>query len=299
MIMTENLAHLGSVVTDIPFTHQNATVNGIRLHYVTGGSGDLVVLLPGWPQTWYAWRYVMPILAKHYTVIALDLRGLGDSDIPEGGYDTATVAKDVCELVKQLGWERYFLVGHDVGSWVAYACAAAYPEMVSRLAVLDAAIPGITPTEAFQLSPNSKTWQFVFHAVPDLPEELIAGRERLYLSWFFRTKSVRSEAISQADIDEYVRCYCAPGAMRAGFAYYRAVFDDIVQNQEYAKTKLPMPVLALGGEKATALRMLQTVQSVADNVQGGIVYDCGHYIPEEQPDYLAEQLLSFLTEGKL
>lgn len=281
------------------FTHHTTNINGIRLHYVSGGTGDPLVLLAGWPQTWYAWRYVMPRLAQHYTVVALDMRGLGDSDKPESGYDTRTVAGDVYELVNQLGWERIFLVGHDVGSWVAYAYAAAYSARVRRLVVLDAAIPGVTPPQAFQLSPESKTWQFAFHAVPDLPEALTAGRERLYLSWFFQTKSAHPEAIREADLDEYVRCYCAPGAMRAGFAYYRAVFDDIIQNQEYAKVKLKMPVLALGGETATGMRMFQTMQGIAESVRGGMIKDCGHYIPEECPDYLVEQLLAFLGEETL
>lgn len=238
----------------------------------------------------------MPALAKQYTVVALDLRGLGDSDKPEDGYDTKTIAKDVKGLVDQLGWKQIYLVGHDVGSWVAYACAAAYPETVRRLVVLDAAIPGVTPAQAFQPSLSSKTWQFTFHAVPDLPEQLTAGRERLYLSWFFRTKSANPASINEADIDEYVRCYSAPGAMRAGFAYYRAVFDDITQNQEYAKNKLKLPVLALGGDKATNTGMFETMQIVAEDVQGGAIANCGHYIPEEQPKYLTEQLLSFFGE---
>ncbi|WP_009633998.1 alpha/beta fold hydrolase [Synechocystis sp. PCC 7509] len=280
------------------FTHHTANINGVNLHYVRGGQGEPVVLLAGWPQTWYAWRYIMPMLAEHYTVIAVDMRGLGDSDRPADGYDTQTVAKDIYGLVDYLNFEHIFLVGHDVGTWVAYAYAAAYPENVAQLVVLDAAIPGISPDEAFQLSPDSKTWQFVFHAVPDLPEMLTAGREKLYLSWFFKNKSVVSGAISEADIDEYVRCYSAPGAMQAGFAYYRAFFCDRLQNQEYAKTKLKMPVLALGGEKAVGMKMLQTMQLVAQNVTGGIVEGCGHYISEECPDYLTAQLLAFFGQAK-
>ncbi len=281
------------------FTHHTASINGIRLHYVTGGQGEPIVLLPGWPQTWYAWRKVMPTLAQHYTVIALDMRGLGDSDKPKSGYDSRTVAADIYSLVGKLGLKRIFLVGHDLGSWVAYAYAAAYPDSVRRLVVLDAAIPGVTPEQAFQLSRESKTWQFFFHAVPDLPQELTAGRERQYLSWFFRTKSANPESISETDIDEYVRCYSAPGAMRSGFEYYRAVFDDITQNKEYVKTKLKMPVLALGGEKATNTKMLHTMQAAASDVCGGVVTDCGHYIPEERPDYLVEQILSFFGKEKL
>lgn len=164
--------------------------------------------------------------------------------------------------------------------------------------MLDAAIPGVSPEEAFQLSPDSKTWQFVFHAVPDVPEMLTAGREKLYLSWFFKNKSAVSGAIDDAAIDEYARCYSAPGAMQAGFAYYRAFFSDRTQNQEYAKIKLKMPVLALGGEKAVGIKMLQTMQLVAQNVSGGAIAGCGHYISEECPDYLIEQLLAFFNQQK-
>ncbi len=265
-----------------------------------GGQGEPIVLLPGWPQTWYAWRFVMPTLAQRYTVIALDMRGLGDSDKPEGGYDTRTVAEDIYDLVSQLGFKRIFLVGHDLGSWVAYAYTAAHPDDVLRLVILDAAIPGITPPQVSELSreANLKTWQFAFNPLPDLPEALVEGRERLFLSWFFRNKAADPALINEADIDEYVRVYSAPGAMRAGFEYYRAVYDDITQNKEYALTKLKMPVLALGGEKGTGPSMLRTMQLVAENVSGGVVPTCGHYIPEERPDYLAPAILCFFGEEK-
>lgn len=284
--------------SQITFAHRKTRVRDVELHFVTAGKGQPVLLLAGWPQTWYAWRRVMPILAQHYTVVALDMRGLGDSEKPQSGYDTRTVAEDIFHLVQQFGGRRFFLVGHDVGAWVAYAYAAAYPKTVRRLVVLDAAIPGITPMQAFGLSRDSKTWQFVFHAVPDLPEEMTAGRERMYLSWFFCNKSAHPEAITAEALDEYVRCYSAPGGMRAGFEYYRAVFEDIEQNQEYAKTRLMMPVLVFGGEKATGDRMLQTMQTAADDVRGGVIPDCGHYIPEECPEFLAEQLIAFFKEDK-
>lgn len=281
-----------------PFSHHKAKVRDVELHFVTTGKGPPVLLLAGWPQTWYAWRKVMPIMAQNYTIVALDMRGLGDSDKPQSGYDTRTVSEDIYHLVKLFGGQRFFLVGHDVGAWVAYAYAAAHGQTVRRLVVLDAAIPGITPAHAFGLSRDSKTWQFVFHTVPDLPEEMTEGRERQYLSWFFRTKSAHPETITPEALDEYVRCYSAPGGMRAGFEYYRAVFDDIEQNQEYAKTKLSMPVLAFGGEKATGDRMLHTMQSVADDVRGGVIPDCGHYIPEECPEFLAGEMLAFFKEDR-
>ena len=282
------------------FTHHTTSVNGIHLHYVMGGQGKPVVLLHGWPQTWYAWRKVMPTLAQQYTVIALDMPGLGDSEQPQDGYDTRTIAKHIHGLVDKLGYKHIFLVGHDLGSWVSYAYASVYPDSVLRLVILDAAIPGVTPAQPYEFSPeaNLKTWQFAFNQIPELPEALVAGRERLYLSWFFQNKAAHPESFSSTDIDEYVRAYSAPGAMRGGFEYYRAFPKTIQENQELAQTKLLMPVLALGGEKGTGIEMLHTMQLVADNVRKDMVPDCGHYIPEERPDYLSKQILSFFGSEK-
>ena len=284
------------------FAHRFALVNGLRLHYVIGGEGNPIVLLAGFPETWYAWRLVMPTLAQHYTVIAADLPGQGDSDKPESGYDTSTLAENIHGLVAKLGFKRIFLAAHDVGAWVAYPYAVHYPDEVRRLVLLDASIPGVTGVtlkDGIPLSPESwKSWHFLFHQIPDLPEFLITGREREYLSWFLRRKTACPTAFCEADIDEYVRHYSALGGLRAGLAYYRALFKDIAQNQEYAKTKLQMPVLALGGSQGSAPHILQEMQALAQNVRGGVVSDCGHYIPEERPDYLAEQILSFLAEEK-
>ncbi len=282
------------------FTHHTASVNGIRLHYVMGGQGEPIILLHGWLETWHAWHQVMPALAQHYTVIALDLPGLGDSDKPEGGYDARTVATYIHGLANKLSIKSAFLVGHDIGTWVAYAYAVAHQNEVRRLVLLDAAIPGVTPTQTSQLSPasNLKTWQFAFNQIPDLPEALVAGRERLFLSWFFRNRAAHPESISEADINEYVRAYSAPGRMQSGFEYYRAVYDNIAQNKEYAKTKqvLKMPILTLGGEQSAGSQMLRTMQLVAENVRGDVVKDCGHYIPQERPDYLVRAILSFFAQ---
>jgi microsomal epoxide hydrolase len=278
---------------EIVLEHHNAQVRGIRLHYVTAGTGPPVVLLAGWPETWYAWRHVVPLLAPHFTVIAPDLRGQGDSERPPGGYDTASLAADIHALVHQLGYKTIFLVGHDVGAWTAYAYAAAYRDEVSRLALLDAAIPGVTPAAAFGLVRNSKTWQFTFHAVPDIPEMLTKGHEREYLTWFFRTKAAHPDAIGPETIDVYVRAYASPGGMRAGFAYYRAVFDDQAQNEQSKAQPLEMPVLALGGASAVGTALRDTMRTAASNVSGGAIADCGHYIPEEQPAELSRLLLRF------
>src|SRR6478735_4268320 len=193
-------------IDNMTFSHHTASVNGIQLHYVIGGHGDPVVLLHGWPETWYEWHLVMPALAKNYTVIAPDLRGLGDSSKPPTGYDGKTVAEDIHQLVTHLGFKTIFLVGHDIGTQVAYSYAAAHPTEVKRLAVMELPIPGFTPPRL-----EGKIWWFIFHQTPDVPEALVQGNEMMYLSWFFRGLTYNPSAITQADIDEYVSHYSAPG----------------------------------------------------------------------------------------
>ncbi|MEK6323152.1 MAG: alpha/beta hydrolase [Acidobacteriota bacterium] len=227
------------------FTHHTATVNNVRLHYVTGGRGEPVVLLHGFASTWYMWRHVMPELAKRYTVIVPDLRGAGDSDKPTTGYDKRTLAEDIYQLVKLLGHQRIFLVGHDIGLMVSYAYAAAHPANVRRLVLLDAPIPG---TKAFEeLERNPMAWHFAFHNVRNLPESLVAGRTNILTEGFYRALSYNPASFTEADVNEYVRCYSAPGGMRAGFEYFRAFPEDARHKKEYFTNKLPMPVLALGG----------------------------------------------------
>jgi pimeloyl-ACP methyl ester carboxylesterase len=279
------------------FTHHTATVNTVCLHYVTGGHGDPVVLLHGYGETWYMWRHVMPGLAKRYTVIAPDLRGAGDSDKPYAGYDKQTLAEDIYQLVRRLGYQRIFLVGHDIGLMVAYAYAAAHPTEVRRLALLDAPIPGTTVFQEFERS--GKAWHFAFHNVPNLPEALTVGRERTYLTeGFYRALSYNPAAFTEPDVDEYVRCYSSPGGMRAGFEYFRAFCRDKEDNKEYFKRKLPMPVLALGGAQSLGPVMVDTVKEVASDVRGGSIESCGHWVADEQPKYVTDQLLTFFGEEK-
>lgn len=283
---------------DKTFSHHTATVNGVRLHYVIGGQGEPVVLLHGFPETWYAWRKVMPALAEHYTVIAPDMRGLGDSERPYTGYEKKTLAEDIYQLVRQLGYERIFLVGHDKGTEVAFMYAALHREELRRLVLLEALIPGLGYEQAMDNSRGEGVWHFTFHAVPNIPEALVAGRERMYITEFIRAFAYNPAAIAEADIDEYVRCYTAPGAMRAGFTYYRTVFEDAKEVREHTKTKLSMPVLVLGGRENRGDSLLKAIQPVAENVRGGVIEHCGHWIAEEQPEELARQLLSFFGEGE-
>ena len=279
------------------FTHHTTTVNKVRLHYVTGGKGEPVVLLHGFGSTWYMWRHVMPELAKHYTVIVPDLRGAGDSDKPATGYDKRTLAEDIYQLVRHLGHERIFLVGHDIGLMVSYAYASAHPADVRRLVLLDAPIPGTKVFEDFEQSPL--LWHFRFHNVANLPESLVAGRERTYLTeGFYRALSYNPAAFTDADVDEYVRSYSAPGGMKAGFEYFRAFAEDARHNKEHFKTKLTMPVLALGGAQSLGPTMVDMVKEVASDVRGGSIERCGHWVADERPADLTERLIAFLGEGK-
>jgi pimeloyl-ACP methyl ester carboxylesterase len=281
---------------NITFTHNTVSVNGIKLHYVIGGHGDPVVLLHGWPETWYGWHKVMPPLAKNHTVIAPDLRGLGDSSKPPSGYDGKTVAEDIHQLVTHLGFKTIFLVGHDIGTQVAYSYAAAHPTEVKRLAVMELTIPGFAPAGRMPL------WWVVLHQTPDVPEALVQGKEMIYLSWFFHNLAYNPSVITQADINEYVSHYSAPGGMRAGFEHYRAFPQDAIENQNYSKTKLPMPVLALGGGYIPTLggnitmpTVIYGMKILAQNVTGITVPNSGHFIPEEQPVFVVKLLNNFFS----
>jgi len=284
-------------IDNITFSHNMTPVNGIQLHYVIGGHGPPLVLLHGWPETWYEWRHVMPVLAKNYTVIAPDLRGLGDSSKPLTGYDGKTTAEDIHQLVTQLGFKQIFLVGHDVGSQPAYSYAAAHPTEVKRLVIMEYIFPGFTPPQL-----EGKVWWFPFHQTPDIPEALVDGKERMYLSWFYHNIAANPAAITQSDIDEFVSHYSAPDGMRDGFNYFRAFPEDAIQNMNYSKTKLTMPVLAVGagyipafGGNVIINYALYGMQKLAQNVTGIKVPNSGHWIPEERPDFVVNMLNSFFS----
>jgi pimeloyl-ACP methyl ester carboxylesterase len=273
--------------------HHHADLGDVRLHYVTAGDGFPVVLLHGWPQSWYEWRHIIPGLAVSHRVIAPDLRGLGDSSRPAGGYDKKTVGLDIWRLVHDvLGISEFYLVGHDWGGPTAYAVAAAHPDAVKKLAILDVAIPGDgSPT----FSQGGRRWHHAFHQTLDLPEALATGREDIYLGWFFRNYGARP--LGDDEIAEYLRTYRQPGALRAGFSYYRALPQDIADNEALIASgfKLPMPVLALGGDSAWGRRMevVESLRRLAVDVRGGVIENCGHWMPEEQPEEVLRQLLDF------
>src|SRR6478672_117578 len=194
---------------NVTFSHDTASVNGITLHYVIGGHGPPVVLLHGWPETWYQFRLVMPALAKNYTVIVPDLRGLGDSSKPSTGYDGNSTAEDLNQLISQLGFKKILLVAHDIGAQTAYSYAATHPNNVSKLVIMDYIFPGFLPPQFGQNGP----WWFTFHQVPNLPEFLVEGKEREYISSFVKMLAYNPSAITKEDLDIYAEKYSAPGAM--------------------------------------------------------------------------------------
>ncbi len=278
----------------IQLEHHAALANGVRIHYVRAGQGDPVVLLHGFPQTWYMWRKIIPELARHYTVIAPDLRGFGESSKPIDGYDKRTVAEDIYQLVRGLGFEKIYLVGHDLGGPAAYAYACAHPDDVRRLVILDVeiTIDRATAAEYF-----TRLFHLSFHAEPDIAVALVAGRERVYLTHFYR-KCYNPGAFSHADIDEYIAAFSAPGALRASMAHYGAIWTDLKHNIENAKKLLEMPVLALGGEMSFGERTVSSARKIAKDVRGRSMPRCAHWVAEEEPEALLAELLAFFGEER-
>jgi pimeloyl-ACP methyl ester carboxylesterase len=281
-----------------PWTHHTTRVNGFLMHYVIAGSGYPLVFLHGWPQSWYEWRHIIPALTERFTVIAPDLRGLGDSDRPMTGYDKRTLASDVYELVKSLGFSKIGLTGHDWGGAVAYYLAYDHPEMVERLMILDM-IPGLGRTgDKMDIPTARRLWHVFFHGgIPDLAEKLVSANIKGYLSYFYTSSAYNySPAVfSEADIAEYVRAYSQPGALRAGFQYYRAGLQEDLDNLASCTRKLAMPVLAWGGESFLG-NIVPAWQAVAETtVQGGEVKQCGHFVAEEKPEFVIQQAKEFFS----
>ena len=277
--------------------HHYADLTSVRMHYVTVGQGKPVVLLHGWPQTWYEWLPVMQLLCDRYLLIAPDLRGLGDTSKPTSGYDKNTIAQDLWQLISgELNIKRFHLVGHDWGGPVAFALAAEHPTAVTHLAIIDVTIPG---DGSANISQGGRRWHHAFHQTALLPEALVSGREEIYLGWFYENYGATQQALSESAVAEYIRAYQNPDALRAGFEYYRNIPVDIANNEAIlARGKLPMPVLGLGGTEGWGRgeEVLQSCRRIANNVTGGVIENAGHWVPEEQPEALVQELLSFFND---
>lgn len=284
------------VDADLPgFHHDTILANGVPLHIVRGGSGPTVVLLHGWPSTWWMWRPIMPGLAHTHDVIAVDLRGFGDSGKPASGYDTLTITEDLRQLFDQLDLDTLRLVGHDMGAVHAYVYAAQHREQVSHLAYLDEPLPGFSYEQVANLAnfhePPGGFWFASFNMLADLPTVLTTGREREFLSHMLESLSFNKVALSGSTLDEYVRTFSPPGAMRASMGVYREIFTTSAQVKTLAENKLSIPVLALGGRFGMGEIPLDDMRSVAGDVRGGVIELCGHFLPEERP----EQVLTHLA----
>ncbi len=281
--------------------HHTIKVNGIRMHVAEAGKGPPVVLLHGYPETWFAWRHQWPDLARDYHVIMPDLRGYGDTDKPDTGYDKRNMAEDIRQVVAHFGYDRIALVGHDRGARVATRFAKDNRAMVDRLAVFDN-IPTRVVFNATDAKLAKMYWFFYFQQVPHLPEALIQGREDIFLRHFFTTWCYNPGAIDEAAVAEYVRAYAQPGALRGAFNDYRAGPADLAQDIEDADALIECPVLALWGADfdlvGKQFDVLEVWKGMAKNVRGIAVPECGHLPQEEQPARVNHELREFLAGWK-
>ena len=284
------------------FNHMMASVNGINIHYVIQGHGNPVVLLHGWPEFWYGWRKQIPVLSQHFQTIVPDMRGFGYSDKPLSGYDTRTASSDIYELVRNLGHQQVDIVAHDIGVRVAYRFTLDHEDTVRRLVLLDSTPP------MEQLGHQSpavvrERWHSYFHQQFDLPEKLIEGREEIYLRHIFRDWTINKYPPSSEEIEEYVRAYSQPGALRGGFNYYRAAAYDAPSDwQADAGRELPHPVLFLYGTRRIKTAEAQGAGPLEDawrgafpNVRGKDMGNYGHFLQWETPESTNKEIIDFLS----
>ena len=276
-----------------------AKVDDATIAYLQAGSGPSLVLLHGFPQHSHMWRNIMPTLAERFTVIAPDQRGMGGSSVRSRSYDKRTLAADIYGLVHGvLGYDQINLLGYDQGAGTAYAYAAAHREEVTRLAFSEFVFPGFGYEEF--IAPKrgwNDNWQLVAFTVPEICERFIAGREEDLLSWYFYINADKPAIVTSEDFNTYVRALRRPGALRAGFEYFAAVWDDSDHNKESAAVgKLTMPVMHIGGEKAVAKYGAQSAKGLAENVSSVVVPNAGHWLVDEQPKAFSEAVLNFFSD---
>ena len=279
------------------FTSRYIDTGELRLHAVTGGGGPPLLLIHGWPQTWYAWRMLMPTLAWDFSVIAVDQRGIGLSDKPQDGYDTATLANNMVALMNALGHQRFALYGTDVGMPIAYALAADHRDRVDRLVVSEAPLPGISPSPPLFLPPplNAMLWHLAFNQLPKINEQLVAGREDIFFGAEFDA-SAGTHKLPDDAVKYYIDTLAAdPDHLRGSFGFYRAIPTTSAQNGKRKERRLTLPVLAIGGEESSGEGPGNTMKLVADDVQTMVLAGSGHWVAEQAPEELLAALTAFLA----
>jgi pimeloyl-ACP methyl ester carboxylesterase len=275
------------------FSSRFVDTGDVRLHAVIGGDGPPLLLVHGWPQTWYAWRMVMPALARDFTVIAVDQRGIGLSQKPADGYDTGTLAGDLFALMDALGHERFALVGTDVGMPIAYAMAADHPDRIERLVASEAPLPGVAPSPPLFLPAplNEKLWHIAFNRAAEVNERLVKGREDIFFGNEFEVSA--GKKLPEDVVSYYIDILSSDEhALRGSFGFYRALDATLAQNEQRTNRRLSMPVLAIGGQYSSGEGVGATMMLAADDVQTVVIPGSGHWVAEEAP----EQLLAALTE---
>jgi len=277
------------------FTSRYIDTGDLRQHVVTGGDGPPLLLVHGWPQTWYAWRLVMPELARGFSVVAPDQRGCGLSGKPKEGYDTGTLAADLVQLMDALGYQRFAVAGHDTGLWKGYALAADHPGRIARLAVAETPLPGVSPSPPLFANAhlNDALWHFAFNRLAEVNDQLVAGREEIYFGWQFATKAAKK--LPGDAVRYYIDTLTDPDALHASFAIYRALDTTIAQNQQRKERRLTLPILAIGGQYSLGEQVADTMKLAADDVQTLVIPGCAHWVAEEAPEETLAALTAFLV----
>jgi pimeloyl-ACP methyl ester carboxylesterase len=278
------------------FTSRFVDAGEVRLHAVTGGDGPPLLLVHGWPQTWYAWRMLMPALARDFSVVAVDQRGIGLSGKPTDGYDTATLASDLVALMDALGHQRFALYGTDVGMPIAYALAADHRDRVDRLAVSEAPLPGISPSPPLFLPPplNARLWHLAFNQLPKINEQLVTGREDIFFGAEFDASAGTNKLPAEV-VRYYIDTLKDPDHLRGSFEFYRAIPATIAQNEKRKERPLTLPVLAIGGAESSGEGVGNTMKLAADDVQTVVLTGSGHWVAEQAPEQLLAALTAFLA----
>ncbi len=291
LLFTASSSKVYGAAADETIVSRTAEINGVKLHYITAGHGAPLILLHGYAETSLMWKPIIPVLAERFTVIAPDLPGIGDSDIPAHGLDMKSAAIRIHDLAKSLGVQKAEVVGHDIGLMVAYAYAAQFPTEVTKLVLMDAFLPGVEGWEAVYNNPN--IWHFRFNG--PTPEALVQGRERTYFEYFWNDLAAdKTHSIPEADRKAYTAAYARPGRMHAGWAYFVSFQQAAKDFAQLSQTKLPMPVLTIGGEKSLGEALGQQTKLVATDVTVVVLKDTGHWVLEERPKETTEALQKFL-----